>query len=45
MAGRLHVVGQHGLRIAVGDEHVGADDLGAVTGAYPQQFGRTSDQG
>ena len=42
MAGRLDVVGQHLVRIAPGDEDVGADDLGRIAGPDADEFGRRS---
>ena len=37
MPRRLHVFGQDLLRIAAGEEDIGADDLGRITVAHLQQ--------
>ena len=43
-AGRLHVDAQHLVRIATGEKYIGADDLGGVIRADPQQTGRLEPQ-
>ena len=40
----LHVDAQHFFRVAAGEKHIGADDLGGVVGADPQNVGRLEPQ-